>query len=395
MQPPPPSFSIPTTDDVKRITAVEDPLIRNLQITQCYHEISEAVSRRTGLRANWCTFAAWASKQAGQTIRKEDLKRTLEDILDVRPEAAQEFEALVAALIRFGARPEVEEIRLAVRELIDLPAIAERSSASVAAGNLKVFAEIGYEFARFLADFPQDAGFDPDYIEEFCEKLLPGDPPDGQGYLRKAFSHYYRAFFEQDLKTSTELLLLANLEIGFHEQTRLQPEIAAALDAALIDPDQFVRQLLASFFPYGGWFAMLRNFLRSILGGRTPLEIAADAFLAELRLKAHRVITEHLMTIELSHGNLLHLGADLSSGFPPSLQHIANPELLSLLAKIDPTPDSTHSSGALDWADLTERIHFIADMFRCYQESPELFQPPFSSDQVIALKGGMLPQGRL
>jgi hypothetical protein len=31
-------------------------------------------------------------------------------------------------------------------------------------------------------------------------------------------------------------MLLANLEIGLHEQTRLQPEIAAALDAPLLDP---------------------------------------------------------------------------------------------------------------------------------------------------------------
>ena len=74
-------ISIPTVVDVDRITTVSDPVIRNLQITQCYHELSAALPGRTGLSANWCTFATWASKQAGQTIRKEDLARLLEEAL--------------------------------------------------------------------------------------------------------------------------------------------------------------------------------------------------------------------------------------------------------------------------------------------------------------------------
>src|SRR4030067_665887 len=68
----------PAIFEVERIAASDDPVIRNLQITQCYHELALAMSSRTGLAANWCTFATWASRQAGQTIRKEDLGRTLE-----------------------------------------------------------------------------------------------------------------------------------------------------------------------------------------------------------------------------------------------------------------------------------------------------------------------------
>ena len=70
--------SPPTVAEVERIAALPDPVIRNLQITQCYQALSVAMAQRTGLRANWCTFATWASKQAGQTIRKEDLSRMLE-----------------------------------------------------------------------------------------------------------------------------------------------------------------------------------------------------------------------------------------------------------------------------------------------------------------------------
>ena len=78
----------PTVAEVERIAALADPVVRNLQITQCYFELSAAVASHIGPGANWCTFATWASRQAGQTIRKEDLARTLEAKLRYGPAAA-------------------------------------------------------------------------------------------------------------------------------------------------------------------------------------------------------------------------------------------------------------------------------------------------------------------
>ena len=50
------SNPIPTLADVDRIAALSDPVIRNLQITQCYHDLAAVMAIR--LRgANWCTFA--------------------------------------------------------------------------------------------------------------------------------------------------------------------------------------------------------------------------------------------------------------------------------------------------------------------------------------------------
>ena len=69
----------PLLDDVDRIAGIRDPTLRNLQITLCYHELSQSVAGLLGRSANWCTFATWASKQAGQTIRREDLVRTFEE----------------------------------------------------------------------------------------------------------------------------------------------------------------------------------------------------------------------------------------------------------------------------------------------------------------------------
>lgn len=66
----------------------------------------------------------------------------------------------------------------------------ERASEAVARGNKKVFEEIGYEFARIYQTCLEDKAPVPENIARFCQELRPGDPPDGQGYLRQAFGHY-------------------------------------------------------------------------------------------------------------------------------------------------------------------------------------------------------------
>ena len=71
-------------EKIDAIASLTEPVLRNLQITQCYYELSKAFASRMNLGANWCTFATWASKQAGQTIRREDLQHTLELALKKR-----------------------------------------------------------------------------------------------------------------------------------------------------------------------------------------------------------------------------------------------------------------------------------------------------------------------
>lgn len=383
----------PTIGEVEHIAQLTEPVMRNLQITQCYHELSAVIAARTGLSANWCTFATWASKQAGQTIRKEDLARTWEMLLNAST-ATTAAQSVVVSAQRFGTKHEPRKIRKSVWSVLNPAAAIDRASAAVARGNQKVFDEIGREFARFIASCANDADYDAERIARFTDKLHPGDPPKGQRYLKQAFTRYYQAFFEADFKARLELLLLANLEIGFHEQTRLQPEIAAALDAAFIKPKDFTRRLLRALFPYRGWLARLRLWLMRLFTGPTPFDAAVNALLLEVRRLARLVITEHMMTIDLA-GTRLKLGDDLRAEFPLELRTITNADLRTLLERVDPTPDSLDGSGATDWAALTDRIHFIADMFRCYQTTPALFDPPFTADQVIALKAGQVPIGRL
>jgi hypothetical protein len=388
------SNPVPTLADVAGIAARPDAVIRNLQITQCYHELAAAMATRVS-GANWCTFATWASKQAGQTIRKEDFARLLENALRAGPVRAQAIPDVTASAQAFGSLQSAQEVQETVWDVINPLAAVERASDAVGRGNKKVFEEIGREFARFCATCLNDATQDGDKIARFCAELRPGDPPDGQQYLRQAFARYFQAFFESDAATRAQLLLLANIEIGFHEQTRLQPEIAAAMNAALIDHQQFRLRLIKALFPRNSWLVRLRLFLLKLFNRPRPFDTALDGLLADARRLAHLIITEYMMTIGLPHDVILRLGEDVPAEFPPSLKHITLPDLQALLAKIDPTPDSPRESGAVDWSALPDRLHYIVDLFRCYHESADLLDPPFATEQVAALKAGRLPEGRL
>ena len=50
-------MTTPTVEDVRRIAALESPIVRNLEITHCYARLSTAFAARGGAGANWCTYA--------------------------------------------------------------------------------------------------------------------------------------------------------------------------------------------------------------------------------------------------------------------------------------------------------------------------------------------------
>lgn len=386
---------LPTLDEVETIASENDPVLRNLQITQCYYELSAAFLERTGPLANWCTFATWASRQAGQTIRKEDLKRTLEAELSARLRNDSALVVLTSLLKEMGTHIKTEELEHLLWKKIITQSI-ERSSEAVARGNQKVFEEIGYEFARFEGTCLNDLIYTPESIETFCQKLRIGFPPEGQQYLQQAFTHYYESFFETDFQKKAELQLLANLEIGFHEQTRLQPEIQASLESVLLLDTEGVKQRIQEIlFPAGSLTSYFRMLVQKMLGRRAAVEQTLDDVMQRVVGEIRLLITSHLLTLMVPPNVRLRLGQDLTSLFPENLRSLSNERLRILLAQIDPTLDSVRESGALDWANLPERLHFIADFFRCYQESVELLEAPFTALEVQTLKQGRVPQGRL
>jgi hypothetical protein len=306
-----------TVDEAERIAALDDPVVRNLQITECYSRLAAAMPVGG---SNWCTYATWASRQAGRTIRGEDLLYRLQAELRREAELLHPIRSFWRWLLRRGL---LRQTTWFGRLHTPFDAF-ELASDAVARGNLKVFAEIGLVFARWLED-----------------GVAPSEPP----LLRQAFSRYERA----------EQTVLANLEIGLHEQTRLDPEIREAMDAALAPK----RRLLA-------W----------------PLQ-------RKLTQLSRHVITESLMVLTLP-GAVLWLGRNLEA---PG--EVADPELRELIARYEPVPPAVDDCGADDWSVLEQRMHYIVHLFRAYHEDAGLASPPFTPAQVERIRAGALPDGEL
>jgi hypothetical protein len=382
---------IPSVEEVDRVSKIPDPVIRNLNITHCYYEISSAMKEIIGENPNWCTYAVWASKQAGQSIRQEDLIRSLEYRLRNSHDILLLLQNISLSDILKNI-PDLNSFINSIINLLDAKRIFESSSNSIANGNRKVFEEIGKEFARFLHHFNEN-NFTEESLKSFIDKLKPGDSPDGQDLLKDAFTSYFKARSENDPKFKAELFHYANLLIGFHEQTRLQPEIVEAMDAPLSNLDDLRYKIFKQFFP--GIWLHIRYFLSKIFRIKFPLDEFLNRLIEDLKREVRKVITDCMMSLFIPGYEDLRLGKDLSIPFPQVLMHFSNESLLKLLTKIDPTPDDLKESGAEDWGNFNDRIHFIADFFRCFHNYHLLFDPPFTDEQVLALKEKRIPEGRL
>jgi hypothetical protein len=349
------------------------------------------VAERVAPGANWCTFAPWASRQAGQTIRGEDFVRAADELF-----GSHEIASLIANVVRLSSRGASalthDTILDAMRRVIDPEVALRRAADAVAAGNRKVFVEIGREFARWRETVAASASPDDAATAAFCDALRPGEPPDGQRLLREAFTTYGAACAAPNDHQRAALLLLGNLLVGLHEQTRLQPEILASLDAT-VDPDDVRAALLPLVLP-GAWLRIRARIAR-VTGRPMPADVAIDALVAGVQRRLRVVLTDLAMTLRMPGGVVLHLGRDVVGEFPAELRQIEHPALLALLATVDPTPNATRGSGASDWANLKERLHYIADLFRCWHGRPELFAAPYTTAQVAAMREGRRPEGEL
>jgi hypothetical protein len=353
----------PTVRDVERIVAIESPVVRNLEITHCYSLLAAAFAARTGKGANWCTYATWASRQAGETIRGEDLLEHLGNRLGQGRRLLHPFRTLGRRVLRRGLfDPETRLGRL-THELHTPFDAFERASDAVARGNLKVFEEIGLEFARYLH----------------------GQSPEGERLLTRAFAHYELMQRERDSKRRAELALLANLEIGLHEQTRLQPQILEALDAAFATQEDLGWRTLQALFPSAPrWWRVLEAPASALTG------LSARAVQRSSSRLAREVITDSLMVLALP-GRVLALGQNLTDAYPDELVEPTDPELKELLARFEPVPPAPDDCGARDWSNPHQRMHYIVHLFRVFHSNEKLTEPPFTPAEVASFSRGVIP----
>ncbi len=377
---------IPHIDEIVALDA--KPKVRNLQITQCYADLSAALGAALGRDdANWCTYATWASKQAGVFIRREEVPALFRGLLTPTREFTKRVAKMVDGVgtVDHGA---VENKRLSLVGIVD--ETVERVSAEITGGNLKVFSELAPVFARFAEAFA-DGQPDAAKLKAICDDLSDGrSDRGGQSTLKSALEHYHRALEEPGKRS--QWMLLANLEVGLHEQIRLQPAIAGALRAPVEEMRESLHELIEIIVP--------GETLDAVVIAMS--ERAMRPFLAVFTERWLELATELLMTLEVD-GETLRLGRKLpppaSDGamFPADLKvaKLEIADLCQLLEQFGALHDGPDDDGAEDWTDLAERMHYIADLFRSRQHVDGLWNPPFEAGQRAQIAAGHMPQGTL
>lgn len=381
--------SAPSVAEVARIVAISNRVIRNLEITECYSRLSHAMQACTGAAANWCTFATWASRQAGSTIRGEDLLNRYERNVGHKASWVAPLQSLYRMLLRKGLFEPDTKLGKAVGEIHTPFDAFEAASEAVALGNLKVFEEIGREFARFLAIVPDDAALDSEEFRKFAAELRPGPPPEGQDYLREAFAHYQQQRREAEPALRTGWILLANLKIGLHEQTRLQPQIAAAVDAPLKTVVDLGGRVLRIIFPRSREWSQMRQ--RTVAWLIDWLGAKLQAVAAKITREA---VTEAMMVLALPNV-VLSLGRNLEAPVPAVFSGILPQQLEGFVREYDPCAPGASDCGAKDWCNLRQRMHYILHLFRAFAEESTLFSRPFTGEQVARFRAGIVPDGEI
>jgi len=374
-----------TEEECEDVVRTPNPILRNLKITQTYHRLSLELAALLGYEdVNWCTFACHASKTAGYAIRND--KRSAYRSTPSRSPVDRALMAIRAAISRaLGI--------LAWRE-----AVATEVSRQISAGNLKVFAELAPIFARFVQTFRGDAEYDRGKLDHFLQSLRRGPTlTGGQDTLMEALSHYYDAMSERRPKQKTELILLATIKVGLHEQIRLQPEILCALNAPAVLGSPLRLRALSEDWASG--VKELGTPTPRLREWHRPSEKINDRLLAIWAAFGRRLVTCTLMELRLPYGDV-RLGMDLpplprQRSFPDALETLDHPELARLVAAYRREGKALRGSRALDWGNLDHRMSFIVDLFRSRLRSLELFEQPFLLAQQQAMEEDRIPSGPL
>lgn len=378
-----------TVAEAHAISAMTDPVRRNLKITQGYHDLKIALTRLFGARnVTWCAYATWASKTAGAFIRGEGAPALLRAALT----AIARLEAHMGRVSRSLGGVKQDAVIDALFLTRTLEEVVRGITRGVAQGNLIVFQELAPLYATWLDTFERSpAGRDGESIEAFiAENLTPGPVESGgQDLLIEAFRAYHDCMLEAEPGKKAQQMLLANALVGYHEQTRLQGPITAALRAPIADLclAKVRRQALQKAAP------RLHAMIDDIVGE------ALRPLAERVTTRWQTLATRRFITLSIPH-MALPLGQDVprfssERMFPAELERVSLPALADLLARLGRTPDSVAGSAARDWCDLGDRMNFVVAFFRARQQDPALYRQPFTDAQTAVIFEDGLPGGSL
>ena len=409
-------------DEIARMT---DPVMRNLYITQGYHDLARKMGAIVGAEnATWATFGCWASKTAGTFIRHEELPRFLRRMLERHPELAQHSHRI---------RDEVTELAEGVWNALRHPkrtaasAIARISTHTalyIGEGNRVVFAELAASFADFIdafgdGDFGDDrlAGLlsryragttEPDEVHvDHATHTITSKQRGGQDWLKDMLRTLHQAAQTDDADRKAQLLLLASAYGGMHEQTRLQTYIAAALSTAI--DDVLILQLRLDAAPdarHRGPLDWIIIRVGRVVAGISRRQVASWS-------------SRRMMTMPLPD-ETIRLGEDIRAEkggrlYPSALVTLSDPALVEIMGRFsrgtlkDPImrriariwallPGSrpvVFGTAASNWSTFDQRMRLIFAYFRTRQQCAALQQDPFTEAQLEELARGERPGGRL
>ena len=361
--------NLTTPEAVEAVIGNPDPVIRNVQITQSYHELNLAVDRHLAdANISWCAFATWASKQAGQFIRNEEAPPKLRRFLQLDVSDAQPWYASLTLYRLLRSKPILRYLRCTVEDI----------GFHLGEGNHLVYAKLAPLFARFLVLIREPQQPHPEQFNAFLA-TIERDFTTGEEFKR-AFTHLYAALFDSDAKRKAERIFMSNILIGLHEQTRLQDAIESAVTAPI------TRKLDA--LDQRWWLpgiGLVRRIFASVI---RDFEDDWQRLVTELFL----LLTLPNMRFDLSEDLPPLPNGDL---YPPDLQTIVQPEANALIAELDYTPHTPRGSGARDWTRLSDRMNYVVDFFRSRQQEITLRDDPFTPEQVQLIRAGRLPGGPL
>ncbi len=261
-------------DTVKEILGIPNEHLRNLRVTLFYHDLSRRLGRLIGFEnANWCTFAVWASRQAGFVIRGEvaRMSRVRDFVMenDGRPALSDESKGQQKLPEAWAESPssEGESSDLWARwtrwrrathwthwkkgrvdPLALLVLVFASFSRATSEGNTKVFEDIATAFVPFLRLLEKSTSLEDPDLTEYLAKLNPLPSRDGGRLeLKVGLLQYWRARHETDPGRRARHILHGNACVGYHEQTRLQQEISLAVNM----PIEYLRDDLVMWYTYG------------------------------------------------------------------------------------------------------------------------------------------------
>lgn len=371
-----------TREHIDAVVAIEDRVLRNYWVTQTYADLSSALGALLAPdTCNWQTFAVWASRTVGAGMRGEALPRWLHDRV-LLPDGLMGAVAATTTHHGWSAVSHVvgdltpEHLLDVTRELLGQMAL------NLSNGNTEVFAEIAPPGADFVAAFGAPgvaSAAARATVLEACEGAVLFE---GVNHLREGYARWCDAMDEDDPVRRSQLVLAGSVHLGVHEQSHLQPVLAASMDMG-------VNQSLAR--------------LKARLRRDAPSLDATEATLDEVLAPAARgvgdlwddVMTATLGTLTSPEGTLrLDHDVPVRAGepFTPSdLREVVVDDLAALLRRFSHADAEGRDSRAVDWVNFDDRMNFIANLFLSRHHDPALFAAPFDEATLAALEADRVP----